>query len=96
MTIATLGTPGDAQEIDEKGDATKLLPGFPFDLAKIFSTWQDPVRQPSAFFRRRLWEQFGGLDESFQFCADFEYFVRVSGGSHFLYINTNNCARMPG
>jgi hypothetical protein len=52
----------------------------------VFTTWEDPIRQASSFFRRRVWERFGGLDESFQFCADFEYFVRISEDVDFLYV----------
>ena len=40
-----------------------------------------PISQPSTFWRRSLYERFGGLDESFHFALDYEYWVRfVFGG----------------
>ena len=77
---------GDAEQIDAQGKLLGVLKGFPFDITNVFSTWQDPVRQPSSFFKRKIFESFGGLDDSFQTCADFEYFVRISDRVHFLYV----------
>jgi glycosyltransferase involved in cell wall biosynthesis len=76
---------GDAERIDGSGKSLGVMKSSPFEIAEIFSTWQDPIRQPSAFFKRNIFQRFGGLDESFQFCADFEYFVRISSGTKFLY-----------
>jgi glycosyltransferase involved in cell wall biosynthesis len=34
------------------------------------------ICQPSTFFRREVVEQYGGLDESLDFCMDYEYWLR--------------------
>jgi glycosyltransferase involved in cell wall biosynthesis len=46
-----------------------------------------PISQPSTFWRRSLYERHGGLDESFHYALDYEYWVRfVFGGAvlHFV------------
>ncbi|MCI0413428.1 glycosyltransferase [bacterium] len=78
---------GDTTLIDARGNTLSVFRSEPFDLRSIFQTWNDPVRQPSAFIRKSVWDRFGGLDESFQFCADFEYWIRIAGGgARFLYV----------
>ncbi|HXH61264.1 MAG TPA: glycosyltransferase family 2 protein [Fimbriimonadaceae bacterium] len=36
-----------------------------------------PISQPSTFWRRSLYDQLGGLDESFHYVMDFEYWLRL-------------------
>ena len=46
-----------------------------------------PLAQPSTFWKRSLYDRLGGLDESFHFALDYEYWVRfVFGGAsvHFI------------
>ncbi len=78
---------GDTTMINETGKPLRLFQSEPFDLGAVFKTWFDPIRQPSAFIRKSVKDEFGGMDESYQFCADFEYWIRIAGGgSRFLYV----------
>lgn len=46
-----------------------------------------PISQPSTFWRRRLYDTHGGIDESYHFALDYEYWVRFAFGGervHFL------------
>jgi glycosyltransferase involved in cell wall biosynthesis len=77
---------GDTAMIDGTGKPLRVFQSEPFDLRAVFKTWFDPIRQPSAFIRKSVKDEFGGMDESFQFCVDFEYWIRIAGGgARFLY-----------
>lgn len=77
---------GDAKVIDEKGGFLYDFPSRKLDLTTVFKTWEDPIRQPSAFVRRRVFERFGGFDDSYHFCGDFHYWIHISGGVNFLHV----------
>jgi glycosyltransferase involved in cell wall biosynthesis len=79
---------GDAIVIDTSG--VKIADRFshPFEPQKIFTTWEDPIAQPSAFVRKSVLKKFGGFDESFHFCLDFEYWIRIFDQSKLLHTPT--------
>ena len=80
---------GDTTFVDEKGVFIKNAPSEIFDLKNIFTTWKDPIYQPSAFLRKELIDRNGYLDESFQFCFDFEYWIRIAETTRFLRLPLN-------
>jgi glycosyltransferase involved in cell wall biosynthesis len=48
----------------------------PYDAEKL--RYRDYLVQPSTFWTRALWEKTGGVDDSFQYALDWEFFVRAS------------------
>ena len=71
------------------GEGLHELTGF-FEQPKSRAEWlvHCPIIQPSTFWRRSLYEKFGGVDESFHFALDYEYWVRfVTGGVQMHFID---------
>lgn len=68
---------GTAESIDESG--------APFPYRNYRDDWDYQtlvtvgsfINQPSVFLRRQLLDEFGYLDESLQFCMDYEYWLRI-------------------
>ena len=77
---------GKAKFIDSEGAYIQDYPGGEFDIASVFRTWDNPVPQPSAFLRREIFEKHGSPDEVWYFCADFEYWIRISPHTKFVYL----------
>ncbi len=46
----------------------------------------NPLGQPAVWWRRRVYEQFGGFDESLHFCMDHEYWLRIAASTRWHYI----------
>jgi len=44
------------------------------------------ISQPATFWRRRVYERFGGFDESLRFCMDHEYWLRIAGSTSWFYL----------
>ena len=42
--------------------------------------------QPAVWWRRRVYEKFGGFDESLHFCMDHEYWLRIASDTRWHYI----------
>lgn len=80
---------GNALYVDEEGRRTTADHGGyrtglyygelqPVERVPYYWTYVHSVPQPTVFFRRRLLERCGALDESFHFVFDFELFFRFA------------------
>lgn len=76
---------GNADHIDLEDRAFEAYPAAPFDAERL--TRECFICQPAAFFRRRTIERYGALDESLQYCMDYELWLRLArAGARFVYL----------
>lgn len=76
---------GDAFYIDIHDNQFEPYPTQPFEFQRLINLCF--LCQPAVFFRRRTVERFGPLNESLQFCMDYEYWLRLAeGGAEFAYL----------
>lgn len=76
---------GDAFHIDVEDNHIEPYVTEPWDFERMKSMCF--MSQPAVFFRRRVVERFGMLDESLQYCMDYEYWLRLGkGGAAFAYM----------
>ena len=47
---------------------------------------RNPLGQPAVWWRRRVYEKFGGFDESLHFCMDHEYWLRLGTKVQWHYL----------
>ncbi|MFO0944473.1 MAG: glycosyltransferase family 2 protein [Planctomycetota bacterium] len=76
---------GEANFIDEQDRFVSRYPTEPWNRGRL----QDScfLCQPSVFIRRKAVKQFGLLDESLNFCMDYEYWLRAAErGGRFAYV----------
>lgn len=76
---------GQADHIDEAGEAFEAYPTVPWDLDRLRERCF--ICQPAAFIRRRALEAHGMLDESLHYCMDYELWLRLGRrGAVFAYL----------
>jgi glycosyltransferase involved in cell wall biosynthesis len=75
---------GDADYIDADDRVQGTYPTRAWDLTALRDSCY--LAQPATFFRRRLVERFGGLDERLHYCMDYELWLRYGEQTDFVYL----------
>ncbi len=76
---------GKANHIDDQDAVLEPYYSEPWDAERLKDVCF--ICQPATFFRRRIVERLGPLDQRLQFCMDYEYWLRLSnGGARFAYL----------
>jgi hypothetical protein len=77
---------GNAWHIDEEGAIIEAYPTEPWNLNRLKDICF--ISQPAAFFRRRVVDRYGSLEESLRYCMDYEYWLRLGlASAHFSHLD---------
>src|SRR6266545_7337033 len=66
---------GEGYHVDEAGAILERYPTEPFSMARLEETCF--ICQPTVFLRREVVERVGYLDESLQYCMDYDLWIRI-------------------
>jgi glycosyltransferase involved in cell wall biosynthesis len=75
---------GEGYHVDERGRVLDRYPTEPFRVERLAETCF--ICQPTTFLRRGVVERVGYLDESLQFCMDYDLWIRLARVATFAYV----------
>jgi len=67
---------GEAYHVSEEGIIIERYPTEPFDASRLGDTCY--ICQPTVFIRRTVVEDVGFLDESLNYCIDYDLWIRIA------------------
>jgi glycosyltransferase involved in cell wall biosynthesis len=73
---------GEGYHVDEAATILERYPTEPFSMARLEETCF--ICQPTVFLRREIVERVGYLDESLQYCMDYELWIRIGRMARFV------------
>lgn len=71
---------GKGYIINDRGHVIRPYQVEPVDYKRLYSGC--PVCQPTAFIRKQVFQQVGGVEEELQFCMDYDLWIRISKHYH--------------
>lgn len=83
---------GDQVDIDEMGRVFRATRSLNFSKLGLLSRAAS-IPQPTFFMRRHVYEQVGGLDETLDWCMDYEYVLRIAFAGHRIVRIPQNLAK---
>ena len=75
---------GDADQIDTEDNAIETYPTELWNYKHLFEICY--LCQPAVFFRRKLVEKYGNLDDTLKYCMDYELWLRYGQHTEFYYL----------
>ncbi len=83
---------GDADVIYGRGnfvdEADRVIAPYPTrDFEYELFRHECFICQPALFLRRSVFEEFGGLDETYRFAMDFEFWLRIGRKKRIVYVD---------
>ena len=75
---------GNANHIDQTDGIIRPYPTEPWQYNRLKKTCF--LCQPAVFFRRSLVERYGGLDNTLQYCMDYELWLRYGQHADFYFL----------
>jgi len=75
---------GDFHFLEGDSGWKRLKQAGPFSVPRLLR--RNFIGQPAAFWRRSVYEKFGGVDEQLRFCMDHEYWLRICRLTTWRYV----------